>query len=755
MTKDNHHHSLRNLFKKESTPENSIPSPNSSSHIGLSKLFHHSKEHHGLSPNNSRSHDIITPPKRSSSSLSLKRRNSNPINRNRSNSELANQQQYNVPGGGGKKFTKAETFDTRIAAKQHLRNSRIPSNHNNHSQIVPPPAPHPDKIVYNPYGMNKTPSQELPKNTSFYLSGGIDGERVLQNPVADPNQYLPTELQQAHVNLLEDFEIDVSKKNLGDGGSSDVRIINSSHHKKALFALKRFVLLHKETDEEFYKRVAKEYIIQKKASLSRHVVDVMAILRIQSQSNLSRGWGMVMEFCGGGDLFSMIVKPGWKRTPLNEKYCLFKQISYGLLFLHQQDIVHRDLKPENVLIDSNGLAKLCDFGVSDYGHEDPQNFDSPIKLSHSYIGSPPYSPPEVMLLKEKSHLEAKNFGYNSFKMDCWGLGMLLFCLVYSGLPFQQSTPNDHAFRDYKFSHKRFCSDHPNFKNNHGHPKGPGSEFKFAAKFESSGASRVAWKLCDPSVETRYNLKNLFEDPWFISLEMCIYESEDQLINPFVLPGTGENVTTMPKSNQSSNNNSQVPSRKPTEENLNSSFRSMLDINEGNIGNSSSNSIHSGSSVTNSPKIRSMLDADNSHSPSLQPNNGALPALEESSIEDGEEEDVLPNQEEMKLNQINEEKLNQINEEKLNQEEQMNLEIEKAPPSPSSLTQEPHPDPNQISVGQNRHGLHSLADLQPKLLKSKSDLKLDKDGLCDLGYKIKKHHHLEVSNTAISGSLRKI
>ena len=146
--------------------------------------------------------------------------------------------------------------------------------------------------------------------------------------------------------------------------------------------------MSKETDEDFYKRVLEEYKIHRKAAISRHVVDAFAILRIQSQSNLTRGWGMVMEFCGGGDLFSVIVKPGWKSTPLAEKYCLFKQIAYGVKFLHDHDIVHRDLKPENVLLDANGLAKLCDFGVSEFGHEVPEDFSSPVKLSTAYVGSP-------------------------------------------------------------------------------------------------------------------------------------------------------------------------------------------------------------------------------------------------------------------------------------------------------------------------------------------------------------------------------
>lgn len=44
--------------------------------------------------------------------------------------------------------------------------------------------------------------------------------------------------------------------------------------------------------------------------------------------------------------------------------------------------------------------------------------------------------------------------------------------------------------------------------------------------------------------------------------------------------------------------------------------------------------------------------------------------------------------------------------------------------------------------------------EPRRLKSVTDLTIDSNGNCDLGYKIRKHHHLEVSPLAVPGATRR-
>eukprot|EP01062_Namystynia_karyoxenos_P052435 TRINITY_DN41_c0_g1_i1.p1 TRINITY_DN41_c0_g1~~TRINITY_DN41_c0_g1_i1.p1 ORF type:complete len:1188 (+),score=250.86 TRINITY_DN41_c0_g1_i1:78-3641(+) len=43
---------------------------------------------------------------------------------------------------------------------------------------------------------------------------------------------------------------------------------------------------------------------------------------------------------------------------------LFYQLLNGLLIMHRNGFLHRDLKPSNILVSKDGVAKLCDFGLS-------------------------------------------------------------------------------------------------------------------------------------------------------------------------------------------------------------------------------------------------------------------------------------------------------------------------------------------------------------------------------------------------------
>jgi serine/threonine protein kinase len=93
------------------------------------------------------------------------------------------------------------------------------------------------------------------------------------------------------------------------------------------------------------------------------------------------------------------------------------QVAWGLEHLHRHDLVHQDVKPQNVLLTSQGVAKVTDFGVAKVGARFTlgEVFVSHDTVFASYIGGTPgYSSPE--------HLEG---GKLSRRSDVWGYGLSL------------------------------------------------------------------------------------------------------------------------------------------------------------------------------------------------------------------------------------------------------------------------------------------------------------------------------------------
>lgn len=66
-----------------------------------------------------------------------------------------------------------------------------------------------------------------------------------------------------------------------------------------------------------------------------------------------------------------------------------RQILEAIAFAHSHRTVHRDIKPSNILITTEGIVKVCDFGISKI-----RNFLEPgVTLAH--FATFPYAPPEI------------------------------------------------------------------------------------------------------------------------------------------------------------------------------------------------------------------------------------------------------------------------------------------------------------------------------------------------------------------------
>jgi len=112
---------------------------------------------------------------------------------------------------------------------------------------------------------------------------------------------------------------------------------------------------------------------------------------------------------------------------------LASQLLLALQYLHDDlSVVHADIKPANVLLDEDGLVRLCDLGSAAQLCEGGRS---------TLVGSPAYTAPEVVAITQLGlHLTGATY---SFAVDVWSLGVLLYEVLCGSLPFaaQPREPN--------------------------------------------------------------------------------------------------------------------------------------------------------------------------------------------------------------------------------------------------------------------------------------------------------------------------
>ena len=147
------------------------------------------------------------------------------------------------------------------------------------------------------------------------------------------------------------------------------------------------------------------------------------LVRSQGFGSVNGNPYLVMDFCAGGNLRNFMRD----KLPQEQLLRLATEILYGLRALHEEGKVHRDLKPENVLLDSNGRAKLCDFGIA--GHLNIQNTvvgqdGKPLEIMGSYN----YMPPEQLDPRNRQETLL-------FTIDIFAFGVICYELFTGRLPF--------------------------------------------------------------------------------------------------------------------------------------------------------------------------------------------------------------------------------------------------------------------------------------------------------------------------------
>ncbi|WOK99507.1 CBL-interacting protein kinase 23-like isoform X1 [Canna indica] len=252
-------------------------------------------------------------------------------------------------------------------------------------------------------------------------------------------------------------------RTLGEGNFAKVKFAKNVETRESV-AIKIFdkdkILRHK-----MVRQIKREISTMK---LVRHpnVIEMYEVMASKTKIYI------VLEFVDGGELFDKIARNGKLKEDEARKY--FQQLINAVDYCHSRGVFHRDLKPENLLLDTNGVLKISDFGLSALSQQVRED-----GLLYTTCGTPNYVAPEVV----------KDKGYDGAKADIWSCGVILFVLMAGYLPFEDS--------NLASLYKKI------FKANFSCPS-----------WFSTSAKKLIKRILDPKPQSRITIPEILENDWF-------------------------------------------------------------------------------------------------------------------------------------------------------------------------------------------------------------------------------------------------
>ena len=211
--------------------------------------------------------------------------------------------------------------------------------------------------------------------------------------------------------MEEDAYIILNKIN--EGAFGGIFAVHSLADRK-IYAMKQIYFRGDISRDTYIKNEMKHLTILKHSN----IIQLKDIIVREDTVNL------IMDFAENGTLEDYILE----HKPRDQEICkLFHQIVAAVNFCHLNGIAHRDITPCNILLTGDKSVRLADFGLSVLCRD----YEGLVIPCDDFLGHLHYSAPEVL----------KKTPYDPLLADMWSLGVVLYFMIHSNVPFTGDEDN--------------------------------------------------------------------------------------------------------------------------------------------------------------------------------------------------------------------------------------------------------------------------------------------------------------------------
>ena len=259
-------------------------------------------------------------------------------------------------------------------------------------------------------------AEKMQEHTKTLLLDDKDLEKLMkaQEPVKDPTVQVEAAAEAPPVLDISKLEpghvIDGRYKyieKIGKGAFGTVLLMQDQVVDERLIL--KFLNPNVSSDEEMMKRFVHELRYSR-------MITHKNVIRIYDFLHLQGAYAISMEYFPSHTLSGEI--PDAKPMEFAKALQFSMDMATGMAVAHQAGVIHRDLKPANILVNSDSLLKIVDFGVAAAA----SSGDTQLTKTGYVIGSPKYMAPEQILGKKVDEAA-----------DIYSIGVIMYEMV-TGIP---------------------------------------------------------------------------------------------------------------------------------------------------------------------------------------------------------------------------------------------------------------------------------------------------------------------------------